>query len=211
MKDVILVGGGGFCKSVADVVEDAGYNILGILDKPEEVGKELLRYRVIGTDEDIPSYVGKASFIITVGHIKDNTIRKKIYRKILDAGGELETIIAKDAYVSPYAEIGCGSLIMHKSMVGADCKIGKCTIINTLCNISHDAEIGSFCHISTCASVNGNCYVADDTFVGSQSVVNQGIRIIEGGGIIASGAVVNKNITEKGIYGGTPAKLIKLI
>ena len=30
-----------------------------------------------------------------------------------------------------------------------------------------------------------------------------------GGVIIASGSVVNKNITEKGIYAGNPAKLIK--
>lgn len=177
MKNLILVGGGGFCKSVADVVEDAGYNILGILDKHEEVGKQLLHYEVIGTDEDIPSYVGKASFVITVGHIKDNTIRKKIQKKIKHAGGDIATIIAKDAYVSPYAKVGEGSLIMHKAMVGADVEIGECTIINTLCNISHDAKIGNFCHVSTCASVNGNCFVADDTFVGSQSVVNQGVKI----------------------------------
>jgi len=57
MKDVILVGGGGFCKSVADVIEDAGYNILGILDKSEEVGRNLLNYQIIGTFEDIPAVI----------------------------------------------------------------------------------------------------------------------------------------------------------
>ena len=37
-KNLILIGGGGHCKSVIDVAESAGYNILGILGMPEEVG-----------------------------------------------------------------------------------------------------------------------------------------------------------------------------
>lgn len=41
-KNLILLGGGGHCKSVIDVAESAGYTILGILDKPEEVGKSIL-------------------------------------------------------------------------------------------------------------------------------------------------------------------------
>lgn len=37
-KPLILIGGGGHCKSVIDVVESAGYTILGIMDMPEMVG-----------------------------------------------------------------------------------------------------------------------------------------------------------------------------
>ena len=125
-----MVGGGGFCKSVIDVSEDAGYNILGVLDMPEEVGKKILSYSVIGTDDDIAKFKEKASFVITVGHIKNSTLRRKIYSKIKDAGGILETIIARDAYVSPYAKVGEGSLIMHKAMLSADVNIGVCTIIS---------------------------------------------------------------------------------
>ena len=66
-KPLILVGGGGHCKSVIEAAESAGYSILGVLDMPEEVGKEILSTKVIGTDDDIPSYVDKADFVITVG------------------------------------------------------------------------------------------------------------------------------------------------
>ena len=96
---------------------------------------------------------------------------------------------------------------MHKAMLSADVEVGVCTIINSLVNISHDAKIGDFCHISTCASINGGCVVGDDTFVGSQTAVNQGVKIA--GGIIASQSLVNKDITEKGVYVGCPAKMIK--
>ena len=56
MKDLILVGGGGHCKSVIDVAESAGYNIWGIIDMPEDVGNRIFGYKVIGTDDDIPFY-----------------------------------------------------------------------------------------------------------------------------------------------------------
>ena len=87
-KNLILVGGGGHCKSVIDVAESAGYNILGILDMPEEVGKYVLNYQMIGTDEEIPQYADKADFLITVGFIKNPAIRIRLYNRI-KKGGEL--------------------------------------------------------------------------------------------------------------------------
>ena len=81
-NNLILLGGGGHCKSVIDVAESAGYNILGILDMPEDVGKKVLDYKVIGTDDDIPQYVDKAEFVITVGFIKNPTTRIKLYNKV---------------------------------------------------------------------------------------------------------------------------------
>lgn len=175
-KNIILVGGGGHCKSVIDVAESTGYTILGILDMPEMVGTNVLGYTVQGTDDDIPTYVDKAEFIITVGHIKNNTVRKKIAERIEKAGGKLATIVASDAYVSKHATVGEGTVIMHKAFVNADSKVGKNCIINTMANIEHDAVIGDFCHISTGVMVNGGANIGNDTFIGSQSIVNQKVK-----------------------------------
>lgn len=174
---LILVGGGGHCKSVIDVAESAGYTILGILDKPELVGTKVLDYEVIGTDEDIPKYVGKANFVITVGQIKSCVIRKRLANLIKQVGGILATIIASDAYVSKYAEIGEGTVVLHKAMVNAGSKVGKNCIINTMANVEHDVQIGDFCHISTAAMINGGCHVGNEVFVGSGAVVVNGMTI----------------------------------
>ena len=55
MKNLILIGGGGHCKSVMDAAESAGYSIFGVLDVAENVGKEVLSTKIIGTDENIPA------------------------------------------------------------------------------------------------------------------------------------------------------------
>lgn len=46
MRPLILVGGGGHCKSVIEAAESAGFTIKGILDLPEYV--VILDYPVIG-------------------------------------------------------------------------------------------------------------------------------------------------------------------
>lgn len=57
--------------SVREAAESVGYRILGVHDMSEEVGKEILFTKIIGTDDDIPAYVDKEEFIITVGFIKN--------------------------------------------------------------------------------------------------------------------------------------------
>lgn len=205
-RNLILIGGGGHCKSVIDVAESAGYNILGILDMPEDIGKSVLDYKVIGTDDDIPQFVDKAEFIITVGFIKSPAIRMRIFDKVREAGGKLATIIASTAHVSRYASLGEGTVVMHQTVVNAGAKIGENCIINTFCNIEHDAVIGDQCHISTGAMVNGDCKVGKLCFIGSQSVLANGISICDDV-IVGAGSLVRKSILKPGIYSGNPAIL----
>ena len=205
-KNLILIGGGGHCKSVIDVAESAGYNILGVLDMPEEVGKSVFDYKVIGTDDDIPQYADHAEFIITVGFIKNPAIRVRIYNKVKEVGGKLATIVASTAHVSRYATLGEGTVVMHQAVVNAGAQIGANCIVNTFCNIEHDAVISDQCHISTGTMVNGDCKVGERVFIGSQSVLANGITVSDDI-IVGAGSVVRKSILEKGVYAGNPAIL----
>ena len=206
-RPLILIGGGGHCKSVIEVAESAGYAIRGILDIPENVGHIVLSvHQIIGTDDDIPQYVDDCDFVITVGFIKNPVLRIKLYNKVKKIGGKLATIVAPTAYVSKYATIGEGTVVMHNAFVNAGAKIGDNCIINTFVNIEHDAEVGDQCHISTGTMINGECKVGERCFIGSQSVCANCIEI--GPDIIVgAGSVVRKSISIKGIYAGNPAIL----
>ena len=76
MNEIILIGGGGHCKSVIDVIEQEGrFEIVGIIDKPELLGSCILGYSVIGCDNDLDSLAKKyLNAIITVGQIKNEHI-----------------------------------------------------------------------------------------------------------------------------------------
>ena len=210
MKNLILVGGGGHCKSVIDVAESAGYTILGILDRPEEVGKRVLGYEVIGTDDDMAKYADKADFIVTVGQIKSPNLRVKLHQMLAETHCKLATIIASTAHVSKHATIGEGTVIMHQAFVNADAHIGMGCIINTASIIEHEAMVGDYCHVSTGATINGGASIGNCSFVGSQSVINQCVTIGENI-IIGAGSAVVTDLPSNCIVVGVPAKPINKI
>ncbi|MDR2951398.1 MAG: NeuD/PglB/VioB family sugar acetyltransferase [Prevotella sp.] len=204
-KNLILVGGGGHCKSVIDAACSAGFHILGVLDTLENIGKSILDVKIIGDDSLINEYIGSAMFVVTVGSIKKTALRIKLHNMIIDAGGRLATIVASTAHVSKYATIDEGSVILHNTCINADARIGKSCIINTFANIEHEAEIGDFSHISTGAMVNGACKIGKSVFIGSQSVLAQCVSVADYA-IVSAGTFVSKNIQEKGIYAGNPMR-----
>ena len=57
MKQIILIGGGGHCKSVIDVIEQEDkFKIAGIIDKSELLDSNILGYPVIGNDLDLETF-----------------------------------------------------------------------------------------------------------------------------------------------------------
>lgn len=207
MTNLILVGGGGHCKSVIEAAESAGYNILGVLDMPDEVGKEILSTKVIGTDDDIPAYVDRAEFIITVGFIKNPATRIKLYNKVKEAGGKLATIIASTAYVSKYATIGEGSVVLHHALVNAGAIVGYNCIINSMTDIDHDAEVGNHTHLSANVLVAGGSKIGSRCFCGIGSVISNNLKVGDDV-ILGAGTLVVKNIDIPGIYLGSPSHLL---
>lgn len=207
-KKLILVGGGGHCKSVIDVAECAGYTILGILDKSEEVGKRVLNYEVIGTDDDMEKYIDVAEFIVTVGQIKSPDLRIRLHQMVERAGGQLATLISPTAQVSKYATIGKGTVILHHVVVNADARIGEGCIINTFANVEHDVEIGDFCHISTGVMVNGGGKVGRGSFIGTGALVCNQIKIGERV-VVGAGSVVVESLLPDCVAVGVPARVIK--
>lgn len=208
MRPIILIGGGGHCKSVIDAALGSGRRIAGIIDVPEAVGQCVLGIPVIGTDDDIAKYADDHEFIVTVGFIADCSVRRRLVAKVAAVGGRFATVFAADAYVSPFASIGDGTVVLHKALVNADARIGMNCIVNTGAIIEHDVVVLDLCHISTGARINGGCKLGQEVFVGSGSVVNQCTDICNGA-IIASSSLVNRHIAEPGIYAGVPVHKIE--
>lgn len=189
-KDLILIGGGGHCVSVIDVIEQQGlFNIKGILDSNSK-NKNILGYPILGGDDLIPKLVNKNTFfLITVGQIKSSKIRRKIAQNLKRNSAKLATLISSYSYVSKHSSIGEGTVIMNGAIVNANTKIGINCIINTKSNIEHDVSIGDFCHISTGAIVNGNSIIGKDTFVGSNSTISNNIYLKDNS-IISAGEFI---------------------
>jgi sugar O-acyltransferase (sialic acid O-acetyltransferase NeuD family) len=107
-------------------------------------------------------------------------------------------------------EIGEGSFIGAYSVITTNIKIGKHSILNRHCQIGHDTEIGDFLTMMPGSVISGNCNIGDRVYFGTNASVREKINICDDVTIGLNSGVV-KNITDPGIYGGVPCKLIKQI
>jgi len=181
MNKIILIGGGGHCKSVIDVVErEARFEIAGIVDKPEFLGTKILGYPVIGNDTDLEDLAKKYhNALVTVGQVESASLRIKLYDLAIKAGCLLPKIISPNAYVSKHSKIGNGTVVMHNAIVNADTHIRENCIINSKALIEHDCLISSHCHISTNAIINGGVKIGSGCFIGSNATTKNNISIDE--------------------------------
>ena len=207
---IILVGGGGHCRACIDIVQTEGkFQIEGIVDLRENLYREILGYKIIGTDEDLPDIIKKCNnFLITIGQIKSGEKRVEKFNLLKDLRANFPIIISPLAYVSRYATIGEGTIIMHNAFINANSRIGRNCIINTNAIIEHDTVIGDHCHISTGSIVNGGCQIGAETFIGSNSVISNNIRI-SSKVVIGAGSVVVKSILKEGVYVGNPVRKVE--
>jgi len=181
MNDIILIGGGGHCKAVIDVIEQEGrFKIIGIVDKSELLGSKVLGYSIIGNDADLDNLAKKYKYaLITVGQIKSPLLRIKLFELAENSGFILTSIISPRAYISKYAIVGRGTIIMHDALINANAQIGENCIINSKSLIEHDCSISNHCHISTSATINGGVIVKSGSFIGSGVTTKESIIIGE--------------------------------
>ncbi len=195
MIKLVLIGGGGHCKSCIEVIEsDARFAITGIINKQINTAKSCLGVPFIGTDSDMERILSQNDMaLVTVGQINTPEIRKKLYNLIKAFDKKMPIITAASSIVSRHSTIKQGSIIMHGAIINADADIGSNVIVNSMALIEHDVTIGDHCHISTGARINGSAKIADGCFIGSGAIIHQNITI-GSNAVISAGAVVTKNV-----------------
>lgn len=179
-KKVILIGGGGHCRSCIDVIEKGKvFSIAGIVEKNgKDISESIFGYPVIGFDNDLEALKKQYDYaLITVGQMGSPTLRQGLFKRLKQIGFVFPVVVSPLAYVSKYAKIKEGSIIMHHAIVNAGARVGKNCILNTRCLIEHDAKIGNHTHISTGAVLNGKTEIGSGSFVGSGATIIQGLKL----------------------------------
>ena len=208
MVELVLLGGGGHCKSVIELIRSIDqYDIHGILDPsfdPKQ-DQKVMEVPIIGNDNDIPMHcrLGR-QFVITVGQIKKAAIREKLYEEVIGNGGQMPVLIAPTAHVSEKSELKEGTIVLHQALVNCESVIGKACIVNSGSIIEHECRVGDFCHLAPRTTISGAVSIGDKSFVGAGAVVTQAVKLGKNV-LVGAGAVVLKDIPDNQIWIGNPA------
>lgn len=137
--------------------------------------------------------------------IGDNAAREREARALgLD---RLVHVIHPQASVSPHASLAAGCFVAAQAVVAPMARLALGVIVNHGAVIDHDAQIGSFSHLAPGATLAGGTCVGAGVLVGAGARVLPGVSICDGV-TLGAGAVVDRDITEAGVYAGIPARRI---
>lgn len=204
MKKLIIVGAGGYAKSVLDSVDHMNFQMVGFLDDIKPKGTDHQGFPVLGNTIDCLEYPEEYVYFVAIGN---NSKRKAWFDKLKERNLSLINVIDKSALVSQAATIGEGSFIGKLAILNHGSSVGDNCVINTRALVEHGCHIKDHVNISTNATLNGDVICEEGSFVGSGTVIN-GQLTIGTWALVGSGAVVIKDVKPHTTVVGVPAKEI---
>lgn len=205
MKDLIIIGAGGYAKSVMDSVDHMNFRMVGYLDDIKPKGTMHIGYPVLGSSIECIEHPENYVYFIAIGN---NRKRKNWFDKVKEYNLSLINVIDKSALVSRAASLGEGCFIGKLAILNHGCVVGDNCVINTRALLEHGCHIDSHVNISTNASLNGDVVCREGSFVGSGSVINGQLTVGEWS-LVGSGAVVVKDVLPRTTVVGVPAKPVE--
>lgn len=205
-KDLVVYGAGGMGRELMWQLNDSAapkYNILGFIDDdPEKHGKIINGYPIVG---DTDWLLEKSSEICVAVAIGNPEVRRSIVEKLkTNSNIVFPNIIAPDAKISGFVEMGEGCIICYGNIITVNVKIGDFFLLNRCCTVGHDCVIGDYVTLNPMVSVSGNVTVEDCVDIGTGANIIQG-KTIGANSTIGAGAVVIKDIPQGSTAVGVPA------
>lgn len=209
MKELIIVGAGGFGREVAWLVErinakEKRWNLLGFVDDANErQGMVLNSYPVLGGCDCLSSYPN-AYIVCAIGASKT---RKSIINRIEEECPNVKyaTLIDPSVAYSDTVSIGEGTIVCAHTIMTVNITVGKHVILNLDCTIGHDVILKDFVTVYPSVNVSGNVIADSCVELGTGTQIIQGKRIGQNT-IVGAGSVVVKDIPENCTAVGCPAR-----
>jgi sugar O-acyltransferase (sialic acid O-acetyltransferase NeuD family) len=203
--NIFVFGASGHAKVVLDILERQARGKVTLLvdDDPASAGREVLGYKVAGGRDELKKHGAKAGLVIVA--IGANPARRAVAAWLAAQGFEFASALHPAAQIARAVRIGSGSAVMAGTAINPDTEIGRHCIVNTGASVDHDCWLGEGVHVAPGARLCGGVSVGAGAFIGAGAVVVPGRRI-GADAIIAAGAVVLKDVPERAVVGGNPAR-----
>lgn len=206
MPDKVFIVGA--FQEIIELTEECGYKIIGLIDR--EITAGVFAYPVLCDDTGVTSIAGLLDGSAAVLTPDSPDVRRKLRDLYQDLGFPFASLISPRARVSSASNLGEAVIAQWNVHISAGTTIGGFTRLNVGANIMHDAIIGDFSTIAPNATVLGRVRIGMGCYIGANSTLLPGISIGDNA-IVGAGSVVTRNVPERTVVAGNPARILRPI
>lgn len=210
-KNIIVFGGGGHGKVIADIIEKIPqFKLIGFIDNSLKIGTNIDKYKVLGNRSELKDIIKKESIFGGVIGIGNNNLRANVKNDIsrMLKNFNFVNCIHPSAIFPESVKFGHGNVIMAGSVINSSSVIMDHCIINTNSTVEHDCMIDDFSSIGPAAAIGGHVKIGKNSSIGIGANIFNNV-VIEENCLIGGGSLVNKNTKKNAVYFGIPAKYIR--
>ena len=204
-NNIVIIGGGGHAKVVAETLIAAKLNVVGFTDPKGKEAQPLLNVSAsphwIGTDDQLNDIdPAEIDLALGVGSTKPSRSRERLFAKLKKMGFRFVSVAHPSAIIASGVSLGEGAQVLAGAVIQTGCKIGDGTIVNTKASIDHESILGRFVHVAPGVTISGGVTLGDRCHIGTGAVIIQNVTIGEGA-FVSAGAVVVSDISDGGRSG----------
>jgi len=200
-KEIYLVGAGGHARSLINLAELSGLEVIGIYDNNFVAGEKINHCNVMGTLSDIKQ---EDVLVLSVG---DNHEREQLfheyYKQIYKDG-----LVHLSAVIETRVKMGQANQVFAGVYINSNVVLGENNIINTKSVLEHEVVVGNHNHISVGALICGRAKIGNRCFIGAGAIVIDKLSICDDVAV-GAGSVVIDDIAVPGTYVGNPVRKVK--
>lgn len=178
-EKLLLVGAGGFGRVVLELARQS-FNC-AFVDDGIEIDTMICGVPVIGHTENLQELFAEyKNLVIAIGN---NTVRERIYDVAKRIGYNFPNLISPSAYISPYAKLGWGCVVLNNAVVQNGSSVGNGVLLNPGVEIHHDCSVGDYDLIYTNSVIRTYAKVGKCVRIGSNVIICNNAVVRDGADI----------------------------
>lgn len=213
MRDLIVVGSGGFSRETVELVAaineiQPAWRVLGFVDDSASLhGAKIDGVPVLGPLEavhDLPD----AYVVVGTGSPKDYASRYRITGRLNVPPERYPRLVHPAAVVSRSVTLGPGTIVQACSVLTAAVTVGAHVIIGPHVVLAHDVVVEDFATFAAGARLAGGVQVGQGAYIGAGALVREHLTI-GSWSLVGMGAGVMRDVPPLEVWAGTPARRLR--